>query len=60
MFVDILFLNIYNHAILKGLIIPGYILLSDKIPRGNVTKTHEGAEGVLVTFSRGFSSDSNI
>ena len=28
---------------LKGLIIPGYILLSDKIPRGNVTKTHEGA-----------------
>ena len=41
----------------KGLIIPGHILLSDKNPSGNVTKTHEG---VLVTFSRGFSSDSNI
>ena len=27
----------------KGLIIPGHILLSDKNPRGNVTKTHEGA-----------------
>ena len=27
----------------KGLIIPGDILLSDKNPRGNVTKTHEGA-----------------
>ena len=30
-------------AMFKGLIIPGHILLSDKNPRGNVTKTHEGA-----------------
>ena len=29
--------------LVKGLIIPGDILLSDKNPRGNVTKTHEGA-----------------
>ena len=27
----------------KGLIIPSHILLSDKNPRENVTKTHEGA-----------------
>ena len=39
-------------------------LLSDKNMRGNVTRTHEGGssapEGVLVTSSRGFSSDSKI
>ena len=28
---------------IKGLIIPGHILLSDKNQSGNVTKTHEGA-----------------
>ena len=42
----------------------GHILLPDKNMRGNVTRTHEGGsstpKGILVTFSRGFSSDSNI
>ena len=32
-----------NAIILKGLSILGHILLSDKNPRRNVTKTHEGA-----------------
>ena len=54
--------QVYSHhemfgALFKGLIIPGYILLSEKNPRGNVTKTHEGA---LLPFLRGFLSDSNI
>ena len=38
------FLKMYHfYHIFKGLIIPGHILLSDKNPKGNVTKTHEGA-----------------
>ena len=28
-------------GVVVGLIIPGHIFLSDKNPRGNVTKTHE-------------------
>ena len=47
-----------NFCILfKGLIIPGHILLSDKNPRGNVTKAHKGAlpggGGVLSPFDGG-------
>ena len=47
----------FQWAIFKGLIIPGYILLSDKHQRGNVTKTNEGAlcsEGVWSHFREGF------
>ena len=43
---------------ISGLIIPGHILMSDKNPRGNVTKTPSGAPScVLVTFILGFLSD---
>ena len=53
-----------GHGWIKGLIIPGHILLSDKKPEGkcdqNTRRGSSAPEGVLVTFLRGFSSDSNI
>ena len=55
---------LYIIILLKGLIIPGHILLSNKNPRrweyDQNTRGSVAPEGVLVTFSRGFLSDINI